>query len=204
MLNALKLISLLLASRFASAQLPDPNAYSCPDGFIKSNGTIYGIIGANANDVSSVIGDFLVLREPPLLTFRELELLPPKKSQLLSYTKLPTGVLKWLFKLANEYAPGEFYGYWIGLESLPISDHETSISWGSVICSSKQVFDFATTHEFGINQTIQILQDEGKITGVNQYPFSLASVHGWVGSVEKLTCSNFVAYTEDNNYVNAS
>lgn len=33
--------------------------------------------------------------------------------------------------------------------------------------------DFATTHEFGINQTIQILQDEGKITGVNQYPFSV-------------------------------
>lgn len=57
MLNAPKLISLLLASRFASAQLPDPNAYNCPDGFIKSNGTTYGIIGANANDVSSVIGD---------------------------------------------------------------------------------------------------------------------------------------------------
>lgn len=56
-LNASELLSLLLASRFASAQLPDPNAYSCPDGFIKSNGTTYGIIGANANDVSSVVGD---------------------------------------------------------------------------------------------------------------------------------------------------
>ncbi|KAL7908495.1 hypothetical protein GGI35DRAFT_470128 [Trichoderma velutinum] len=197
-LSALKPISLLLASSFASAQLPDPSVYSCPDGLIKSNGTTYGMIGASANAVSSVIGDFFngtflgatfisttgVDNRPGATRTATFDFpgagILTAEEKLLSYTKLPTGVLKWLFKLANaplqfapEHAPGEFYGYWIGLESIPISDNETLISWGSVICSSKQVFDFATTHELGINQTIQILRDEGKITGVNQYPICI-------------------------------
>lgn len=43
-------------------------------------------------------------------------------------------------QFAQGHTPGEFYGYWVGLESLYLSDNETFISWGTVICSTRQVF----------------------------------------------------------------